>query len=155
MKIARMIPFSALVFVMVSQGSAASESEWRFFAEGPLSTFIFEEFKLFLIPAVMGLAVLDKKHLMLFLPWLVVAFLLTQEFFTQDIFTFRFGWNTYVPIAILTALGAGFLRKNNPVYYSVIVLLGISVAAGFIHSAQSIHPVITLEEWDEKKNINH
>jgi hypothetical protein len=118
------------------------------YGRGDLSASLIDEYSIFLLPAFLALSGMKMQRRMLFLPWLAVAFLLSQTLFVRPEWAFRFVWDTYVLVALLSALGAGYFWKDRTAFLGVSVVLLVFVAAGFIESAQRTSPVIEEEEWD-------
>ncbi len=117
------------------------------YGHGALSASLIDEYSIFLIPAFLAVAMLSRKRQALFIPWLVVAFLLSQTLFVRPDWAPRFVWDTYVLVAILAALGAGYFWKDRTAFMGVSIVLLLFVAAGFVGSAQNTHPIIETEEW--------
>jgi hypothetical protein len=109
---------------------------------------LFSEYVIFLIPVFIGLSRLKQRHLQLFVPWLIVTLLLILPLFSKPGWGFRFGWNAYVPIALLSALGVGFFRKQKILFCGIITILGIFTLGGFVTSGLNIHPIIYEDEWE-------
>jgi hypothetical protein len=116
------------------------------YTTGNAAFVLFDEYGFFIIPVFLGLYRLSRERLLL-LPWLIMAFLLTQPFFASEAWTFRFGWNTYPLVAILTAVGI-FLFQKKAILYGLVAILSIYILGGFVAAGQATHPVIETEEWE-------
>lgn len=117
------------------------------YGHGELNAHIFDEYSLFLIPAFLALTMMGWKRQMLLVPWLAVAFLLTQTMFVDPAWSGRFVWDSYVLVAILSALGIGYFWKDPMAFAGISALLVLFVLSGFVDSANSTHPVIEEDEW--------
>jgi hypothetical protein len=117
------------------------------YGRGDISGSLIGEYSIFLIPAFLALAMMERKRQMLFAPWLAVAFLLSQSLFVRPEWAGRFIWDSYFPVAILTALGAGYFWKDWKAFIGVSIVLLLFVSAGFVESAQRTHPIIETGEW--------
>jgi hypothetical protein len=113
-----------------------------------LNPVFFTEYALFLLPALLGMTRLGRKHAMLFLPWLFMGVLLSQPLITRPDFQMRFAWDAYVPVAILTGIGLGYFRTDQRAFIGACLLVGILTLAGFVRSGLDISPIIYQEEWD-------
>jgi hypothetical protein len=91
---------------------------------------------------------LKRKHLLVFVPWLAVTFLLTLPLFVNPGWTTRFAWNAYLPVAMLSAIGVGYFYKKEAIFLGIILILGLQVIAGFVQAGQDIHPIIYEKEWE-------
>jgi len=110
---------------------------------------LFNKYSLYALLFLIGLySVYKTRYLMLFLTWLLMAFLLTQALFVNEGWTFRFEWNSYVLVAIVSAIGAGYFRKDKPIFYGIITLMAIFLLPMFWEAGHSIAPVINLDEWE-------
>jgi hypothetical protein len=105
------------------------------------------EYLIFMPLVLLGLYNLKREHLLLFLPWLLITFLLTQPFLTEPGWEKRFIWNSYFIVAVLTALGAGALSSKRILFYGLAFILGAYTLAGFVYEGQSMGPIISEEEW--------
>lgn len=114
---------------------------------GELNARIFDEYSLFLIPSFLALTMMGWKRQMLFVPWLAVAFLLTQTMFVDPAWSGRFVWDSFVLVAILSALGVGYFWKDPMAFAGISIVLMLFVISGFVESANSTHPVIEEDEW--------
>ncbi|MEW6721643.1 MAG: glycosyltransferase family 39 protein [Candidatus Micrarchaeota archaeon] len=103
-------------------------------------------YALLLAPLALGLRALERKRLLLFVPWLLATILLAQPFFADPAWTFRFEWDAYFMVALLAAIGAGAM-KDKPAFLAMAAVLAIATLAGFLQAAQSTHPIISEEEW--------
>ena len=111
---------------------------------------MFSMYSFFSLLAMLGLYSaykIDPKWAILFIPWIVVSFLLTQPMFVDDSWVFRFEMNTYIPIALLAGLGAFYFRKEKAVFYAVMLLMSLHTLYMFTDSGMQRMPMITLEEF--------
>lgn len=115
--------------------------------QGDISPLI-DEYLLFIPFALLGLRTLGGKRLLLFLPWLLVTLMLSMPFFTQGGWEARFVWNAYFLVALLTALGVGYLSKDRVAFYGSAILLGVCALSGFLYFGDDIGPVIYQQEWE-------
>jgi hypothetical protein len=118
------------------------------YGAGDTALVLLDGYGFFLIPVFLGFSRLGRERLMLFLPWLAVAFLLTQPYFASEAWTFRFAWNTYPLVAILSAVGIFHFQKQKAALYGLVAILVIHTLGGFVASGQATHPVLETEEWE-------
>ncbi len=135
----------ALIKGMLSEGAVGVIG---MYGESGLNTIALNEYSIFLLPALLGLSRLSQRHRTLLLLWLTITFLLTQPFFTRPEWQMRFAWNAYIPIAVLVAVGLGYFSSERWVFAGSALLLGVFALGGFLHSGQSISPIIYQEEWE-------
>jgi hypothetical protein len=118
------------------------------YGKGEPALVLFTEYAVFIIPVLLAFTRMGRGQLLLFLPWLMVTVLLNQPYFVSEAWTFRFAWDAFVFVAVLTAIGVGYFREDRTAFHGVMMLLGILVLAGFADAGQRTHPVIEAEEWE-------
>lgn len=115
---------------------------------------LFTEYLIFVPFVLLGMRRLKAERLLLFVPWLLMTLLLSQPFFTQPAWESRFIWDAYFMVAVLSALGIGYFRKDKAAYCGLITILAAYSLAGFAHSGQDIGPIIYEEEWEGLLALN-
>ncbi|MBD3397743.1 hypothetical protein GF412_01280 [Candidatus Micrarchaeota archaeon] len=117
---------------------------------GTINLNMFSMYSFFSLLAMLGLYSayrIDPKWAILFIPWIVVSFLLTQPMFVDDSWVFRFEMNTYIPIALLAGLGAFYFRKEKAVFYAVMLLMSLHTLYMFTDSGMQRMPLISMQEY--------
>jgi hypothetical protein len=102
---------------------------------------------LFIIPGLLSLYQSNKKHLILFVSWLIMSFLLMQPVFVEQHWLFRFELMAYLAIIPLLALGAGYFAKNSILFYLCAAILCGFTLYFFYNTAMHTGPLITDSEW--------
>ena len=116
-----------------------------------ISFALFNKYSLYALLFLIGMYIVyrtNTRYFLFFLLWLVTAFLLTQPLFVDEAWTFRFEWNTYVLAAIVSAIGAGYFRKDKSIFFVIILLVALFLLQMFWDAGHSIAPVINLDEWE-------
>ncbi len=111
---------------------------------------MFSTYGFFSLLAMLGLYSayrIDPKWAILFIPWIIVSFLLTQPMFVDDSWVFRFEMNTYIPISLLAGLGAFYFRKEKAIFYAVMLLMSLHTIYMFADSGLQRTPLISMQEF--------
>lgn len=111
---------------------------------------MFSMYSFFSLLAMLGLYSaykIDPKWALLFVPWILVSFLLTQPMFVDNSWVFRFEMDTYIPVSILAGLGAFYFRKEKAIFYGVVLLMSLHTLYMFAEGGTQRTPLISLQEY--------
>ena len=115
-----------------------------------ISLQIFTTYSIFSLLAFLGIYSaykLNPKWVLLFVPWLIISFLLTQPMLVDNSWVFRFEMNSYIVISILAGLGVYYFKNEKGAFYGVMFLMAISTLYMFVEAGTERTPLITLEEY--------
>ena len=112
---------------------------------------MFEQYGIFSVLIFLGLyefSKRDRRYLILFGGAILVAFLLTQPFFVNQSWLWRFILMSYVIVCPVAAVGVFYFREKK-VFYGIIAILSIYTLWGFVESGNSefFRPVINEGEY--------
>ncbi len=111
---------------------------------------IFSTYSIFSLLVFLGIYSsykIDPKWALLFIPWLLISFLLTQPMLVDNSWIFRFELNSYIPISILAGLGIFYFRKEKSAFYGVMLLMAMYTLYMFAEAGTERTPLITMEEY--------